>query len=151
MNITIFNKKYWVRRFGPQEYVNGYAKNSYSHFVASLNVHPGSDQMNGLPEGERHLKRLEGHGTDLLIASDQRSDQKADLLWYHGAWYECTSAVMWDHTILNHWNYQFVEVPMDAASSIDTANPPTTDPNDYQAGYDCGGDCGACGLCERAI
>lgn len=129
MNITLFNKKYWVRRFGEQKEVRGYFTAGYSDFVASLNVHPmGADQMQALPEGERKLKRLEAHGSDVLIVANQDTGVKGDLLLYDGDWYECISAQKWDHTILSHLNYQFVIVPNDAARSVDTANPPTADP-----------------------
>lgn len=129
MNITLFNKKYWVRRFGEQKEVRGYFTAGYSDFIANLNVHPmGSDQMQALPEGERKLKRLEAHGSDALIVANQDTGVKGDLLLYDGDWYECISAQKWDHTILSHLNYQFVIVPNDAARSVDTANPPTADP-----------------------
>lgn len=124
MNITIFNKKYWVRRFGEQKNVRGYLTSPHTDFVASLNVHPlGTDSIQALPEGERKIKRLEAHGTDVIRPSDQHSGVKGDLLYYHGEWYECVSAVEWDHTILNHLNYQFVLVPKDAAGTIDLADP----------------------------
>lgn len=129
MNITLFNKKYWVRRFGEQKEVRGYFTAGYSDFIASLNVHPmGTDQMQALPEGERKLKRLEAHGSDVLIVANQDTGVKGDLLLYGGDWYECVSAQKWDHTILSHLNYQFVIVPNDASKSVDTANPPTADP-----------------------
>ncbi len=140
MNITIFNRRYWIRRFGEQQYVNGYATNGYRDFVASLHVHPmGVEQMQALPEGERRVRRLEAHGTDVLIASDENSNQKGDLLFYDGWWYECTAVQRWDHTLLSHINYQFTIVPRDASNSIDVLNPPKGDPND--------GGCHACRCC----
>ena len=47
MNITLFNKKYWRRRFGEQKVLsNGYIANSFSDKVVSLDVAPmGSDQL----------------------------------------------------------------------------------------------------------
>ena len=135
MNITLFNKKYWVRRFGEQKEIRGYFTAGYSDFVASLNVHPlGSDQMQALPEGERRLKHLEAHGSDVLIVANQDTGVKGDLLLYDGEWYECTAAQKWDHTILSHLNYQFVLVPNDAARSADTQNPPTSDPATWNGG-----------------
>lgn len=129
MNITLFNKKYWARRFGEQKEIRGYFTAGHRDFVASLNVHPmGADQMQALPEGERKLKRLEAHGSDELIVANQDTGVKGDLLLYDGDWYECISAQKWDHTILSHLNYQFVIVPNDAARSVDTVNPPTADP-----------------------
>lgn len=124
MNITLFNKKYWVRRFGEQRNVKGYLSTRHSDFVASLNVHPlGQDAIQALPEGERKIKRLEAHGTDVLHPASQDSGVKGDMLYYHGEWYECISAVMWDHPLLDHYNYQFVVVPKDAAGTIDLEAP----------------------------
>ncbi|MCD8397537.1 MAG: hypothetical protein LUD12_10240 [Lachnospiraceae bacterium] len=66
---------------------------------------------------------MEGHGTDILVAANQDAGVKGDLLYYHGDWYECVSAVEWDHTILNHWNYKFSLVPKDAAGTVDLEEP----------------------------
>ncbi len=120
LNITIFNKKYRVRRFGEQSVVKGYVTTGHTDFTANLHVHPaGSDTINALPEGERKVKRLEAHGTDVLRSANQDAGVKGDLLYYHGDWYECVSAVEYDDTILAHWNYEFVIVPEDAAKSVD--------------------------------
>lgn len=46
MNITLFNKKYWVRRFKEPQNIRGYITADHEDFVASLHVHPmGSDAM----------------------------------------------------------------------------------------------------------
>lgn len=137
MNITLFNKKYWVRRFGEQAVIRGYVYAGRKDFVVSLNVHPlGTDQQLALPEGERRIKRLEAHGTDELIVANQSSGVKGDLLYYHGYWYECVDAQEWDHTILCHTNYQFTIVPDDASGTVDLSDPPTTDPNKAGSGYE---------------
>lgn len=129
-NITLFNKNYWIRRFGEQRAVRGYITCDHTDFVASLNVHPsGSDQQQALPEGERRIKRLEAHGTAVLVVANEKLNQKGDMLYYQGEWYECVGAQMWDHTVLNHWNYSFVLVPTDGASSIDLDDPPIADPS----------------------
>lgn len=136
MNITLFNKKYWIRRFGEQREVKGYLTSGREDFIASLNVHPlSTDQQQALPEGEREVKRLEAHGTAELIVANKVTNTKGDLLYYHGDWYECVNAQLWDHTILTHTNYQFVLVPKDGSRSIDTDNPPAEDPNKKTAGY----------------
>lgn len=124
-NITIFNRNYVVRRFEEQKNVNGYLTASYTDFVASMNIHPlSTDAMQALPEGERKVKRLEGHSSATLVVADEKLNRQGDLLYYHGDWYECVSAQMWDHTLLSHLNYQFVLVPTDAGGTPDTA-PPT--------------------------
>ena len=116
MNITIFNKKYWVRRFGKPKNVRGYITSGREDFVASLHVHPmGSDAMQALPEGERKMKHLEGHGTAVLIPANQETGVKGDLLFYH--------------TVLSHINYQFCLVPTNSPRSADIKDPPTAVPD----------------------
>lgn len=124
MNIRLFNKNYWIRRFGVQSEIKGYLISGHDDFIASLNIHPlGTDAIQALPEGERKLKRLEGHGEVALLVGDEESGRKGDLLYYHGNWYECVSSQAWDHTILSHYNYQFVLVPSDASGSVDLLPP----------------------------
>ncbi len=128
MNIAIFNREYWVRRFGEQKVVKGYLTSTHEDFKASLDVHPASnDTLQALPEGERKIKRLEGHGTAVLVASNSDAGTKGDLLYYRDEWYECVSAVYYEHTLLSHWNYQFTLVPNDAHGSIDLEAPSDDD------------------------
>lgn len=139
MNVTLFNKPYWVRRFGEQKNVKGYLVSQHKDFGVSMNVHPTStDQMQALPEGQRKVKRLEGHSSAVLVVADEKLNRKGDLLFYHGDWYECVSAQMWDHTVLSHINYQFVLVPTDVSSSIDLeppiGEPVISDPPDMNEG-----------------
>lgn len=130
MNIRIFNKKYWLRHFQPQVEYKGYLSASYSDRVVSLNVHPvGAETIAALPEGERKTRRLEAHGEEPLTAGNQETGVRGDLLFYFGDWYECVSSVYWDHTILTHYNYEFVIVPKEEAKSGDLDNPPLSDPN----------------------
>lgn len=130
MNIRLFNKLYWLRRpDGPQRLVKGYLVSGCEDGVVSIHVHPlGTDAIQALPEGERKLKRLEGHGSYKLNVGDQGANKKGDLLYYHGDWYECLSCQLHDHTLLAHYNYQFVIVPKDASGTTDLkppAGPPT--------------------------
>lgn len=135
MNISLFNRKYWVRRFGEQRNIRGHITTGHRDFIASLNVHPsGRDVQENAPEGERRVKRLEAHGTDLLVTADQETQTKGDLLWYRGEWYECIGAQEWDHTVLSHLNYEFVLVPHDTGRSIDLENPPDRDPETVRKG-----------------
>lgn len=135
MNITIFNRTYTVRRFGEQTVVRGYVTTSHEDFTVSLDVYPsGSETMQALPEGERRVRRLEAAGSDILHAANQDTGEKGDLLYYHGEWYECISAVLWDHTMLNHWNYVFVLVPQDAAGTIDLSDPGTDEDTESEDG-----------------
>ena len=132
MNISLFNKLYWLRsEDGQQRLVKGYLVSDKKDGVVSIHVHPlGTDAIQALPEGERKLKRLEGHGSYKLNTGDQGANKKGDLLYYHGDWYECLSCQLHDHTMLAHFNYQFVIVPKDASGATDLkppAGPPTKD------------------------
>ena len=129
MNISLSNKNYWLRRFGEQKVVKGYITSGHDDYVVSIHVHPAStDVIQALPEGERKIKHLEGHGEIALVPADQDKNQKGDLLCYHGSWYECVSSQMWDHTLLSHYDYQFVLVPTDAGGTVDL-NPPVGEPS----------------------
>lgn len=138
MNIRLFNKTYWIRRFGEQKVVKGYVTSGYSDFQASLHIHPlSTDQQQALPEGERTIKRLEGHGEIKLLVANQDLNRKGDLLYYHGDWYECVDCQLYDHTILWHYNYQFTPVPRDAARTPDIEKPPgENDPGISEPGED---------------
>lgn len=130
MHIKLFAKKYWLRRFGEQREVKGYLTASYVDYVVSVNVHPmGSDALQALPEGERSVKRLEGHGDREFVVADRSANTKGDLLLYNGEWYECVACQRWDHTILSHFNYQFVLVPKDGGGEYDVKNAPSADPS----------------------
>lgn len=120
----MFNSKYIVRRFGEQKNVRGYIAYPHTDFEASLHIHPtGSDQIIALPEGQRRVKRLEGHGEIELFTANADTGRKADLLYYRGDWYECVNSQPYDRTILAHWNYQFVIIPKDAHGTVDTEPP----------------------------
>lgn len=130
MNISLFNRKYWLRRFGEQREVKGYLTAGYKDCVISIHAHPmGTDALQALPEGERSVKRIEGHGSYKLIAADPNEGKKGDLLLYDGNWYECLVSMSYKQTILSHYNYQFVQVPKDGSRRDDIANMPTGDPN----------------------
>ncbi len=133
MNIWLFNRDYWLRRFNEQREVKGYLTAGYQDYVVSLNVHPmGSDALQALPEGERSVKHLEGHGEYDLVVANRGENRKGDLLLYHGNWYECTASQMFDHTILSHFNYQFVQVPLESIGDCDIDNVPTGNPSEQE-------------------
>lgn len=135
MNIRLFNKPYWLRRFGSPVEVQGYITETSEDIVVDLNVHPlGTNQMQALPEGERSVKRLEAQSSVPIIATDENAGVKGDLLFYHGAWYECVSSQAWDHTPLSHWNCQFVLIPENGPRANDIKNPPSTEPATVQNG-----------------
>jgi hypothetical protein len=124
MNITLFNRDYTVRRFGESHEVNGYITAAYTDLKVSMHVHPlGYNAVQALPEGERKVKRLEAHSAERLVTAEQGGGTKADLLYYQGDWYECVSEAEYDHTLLSHYNYQFVILAKDAAGTIDTEPP----------------------------
>ena len=55
-------------------------------------------EMQALPEGQRKMKRIEGHGMEPLLVADEKESRKGDMLWYRGDWYECVSSMLYDHT-----------------------------------------------------
>lgn len=125
MNVSIFNKKYKLRRFEEQHEVKGYLVASYTDRTVCLHIHPsGSDSLTANPEGERVVKKLEGHGTCPLVVANADANIKGDLIWYQGSWYECISSQLYDNTMLSHYNYLFVKVPMDGSRENDIRNPP---------------------------
>ncbi len=125
MNIGFFNKNYWLRRFGEQKIVKGYFGSDFSDVMVNIHVHPmGTDLLSALPEGERKVKHLEGHGNISLNVSDVKSQKKGDLLWYIDEWYECTVCQKYEQTFLSHYNYQFVQLPHDASGTADILPPP---------------------------
>ncbi len=135
MNVTIFNRNYWLRRFGEQREVKGYLTAGFQDYVVSIHAHPlGTDALQALPEGERSVKRIEGHGKYPLVAADPNHGKKGDLLLYDGSWYECVVSMSYKLTVLSHYNYQFVQVPNDGSRKDDIANMPTGDPNEQEGG-----------------
>ena len=134
MNVSLFNRKYWLRRFGEQREVKGYLTADFNDCVVSIHAHPmGTDTLQALPEGERSVKRIEGHGPHKLIAADPNTGMKGDLLLYDGNWYECVVSMSYTQTILAHYNYQFVQVPKDGSRRDDIANMPLADPKKEKA------------------
>ena len=128
MNIRLFNRKYWIRSFEEAKEVKGYLYSPHSDRVESLHIHVlGRESIMALPEGERSIKRLEGHGEVKLQAANQDLGIKGDLLFYDGDWYECVSCDKYDHTLLSHYNYQFTIVPHDSSGATDL-EPPTEEP-----------------------
>lgn len=111
-----------------QKLVKGYLVSGFEDMVVSLHVHPlSTNQIMALPEGERKMKRLEGHGEIELHVGDEAENRKGDLLYYQGDWYECLSCQLYDHTMLSHYNYQFVLIPKDASGATDL-EPPVGEP-----------------------
>ena len=111
MGIGIFRRKYIVRRFKPQEIVNGYALSAYEDIITPLNVQPlSADELQALPEGERRFRRLKSFGSLQLAAANQQQGSPGDWLYYRGEWYKCVSAVSWRHTILSHCKAEFAAV-----------------------------------------
>jgi len=122
MYIGLFKKSYTIRQHKAQTVVKGYASAPYSDTLIRLNVQPlSSNELLALPEGERTVKRVKSFGPDKLTSADDFEGVPGDRLFYNGRWYECTSSVMWDHTILAHYRSDFVILPqreqMDAPST----------------------------------
>ena len=112
MYIGLFKRPYVVRHYGEQSLVDGYASAPHTDAVTRLDVQPLTpDELMALPEGDRTVKRVKTFGPDRLTSADDYDDIPADRLFYQGLWYECTSSVMWDHTLLSHYRSDFVILP----------------------------------------
>lgn len=117
MGFGLFRRKFVIRRFGAETITGGYGSVPYADSVVELNVQPLSkDELQALPEGERRTKRMKAFGDFLFTAADQAAGQRGDWLFYQGSmdpaghWYQCVSAVGWDHTVLRHCRSEFVQV-----------------------------------------
>lgn len=116
MNITIFNSDYTMRRYAPD--------GSFQESSVSIHLHP-SENGSGSPWSETQgiVRNISGHGMVPLREADLEAGTKADRILYKGRWYECTSSVFYDRTMLAHYNYQFIVVPEDAITTITIFNP----------------------------
>ena len=112
MAIGLFKKPYAVRKFASQTVVDGYAAASYTDVIVRLNVQPHApDNLEPAEAGDTTNKHLKSWGPDKLTSANEYDGIPGDLLFYHGVWYECKSSVMWDHTLLSHYQSDFVNWP----------------------------------------
>jgi hypothetical protein len=112
MGIGLFKKPYTLRKHGKQTNIDGHMVAPYTDMIVRLNVQPQApNEYEGDPEGERTIKRLKSWGPSQLASADEYSNTPGDLLFYKGIWYECTSSADWDHTILSHFQSDFVALP----------------------------------------
>jgi len=112
MGIGLFRKPYTIRRHGPQNNIDGYMASPHEDSIVLLNVQPKTpNQYLGDPDGERTVKHLKSWGADALTSADEYAGTPGDMLFYMGIWYECKSSAPWDHTILSHYESDFVAFP----------------------------------------
>ena len=112
MYIGLFKKPYTLRRYGEQTVTGGYASAPYADMEVRLDVQPfNPDELLTLPEGERTIKRIKSFGQSRLTSTDEFKGIAGDRLFYQGYWYECTSSVMWEHTMLAHYRSEFTILP----------------------------------------
>lgn len=112
MLFGFFKHDYVVRRLKEDVYCGGYAApGGHTDSVATLNVQPlTSDELQALPEGERTVKHIKSIGEEKFTPADEETGTQGDRLYYEGKWYECKSCHLWDHTILSHYEAEFVEM-----------------------------------------
>ena len=110
--LDLFKKTYAARRYGPQKFVDGYEKSSWSDFSVRLNVQPlTADELQALPEGERAVKRYKAFGASGLRTSNVQDGTKADLVFIGDRWYEVRSSNDWHHLpILAHDYVELVQI-----------------------------------------
>ena len=122
--IGLFKKPYTVRHYGANTVENGYTHSPYTDTVMKLDVQPlSSDELLALPDGDRTVKRVKSFGGGKLRSADEFEGIPGDRLFYLGRWWECTSSVMWDHTILAHYRSDFVILPQ--REQMPDPEPPT--------------------------
>lgn len=109
--MAFFAKRYTRRTLGSQTIVNGFATNTYHDDTVDIDLQVDPDQMESLPDGQRIAKVLKGWGDVEFKTSDAVAGRTADRVLYNGHWYECTSCVFLDHTILNHYRMEFTRIP----------------------------------------
>ena len=109
--IAFFRKKYRVKRFGGQENYKGYATSGYADIEpVALDVQEITDKMTKETHGKRDTKTVCAFGQFDFRAAES-PDQKGDLLFYNGHWYECTSCVLRHNTMLRHYYAEFTLLP----------------------------------------
>ena len=109
MSLMIFKRPYILRRFTKQKVVNGRPQARYKDILVMLDVQPlSSKELMTLPEGDRAVKRIKAFGSEKIRTADEAGQTLADRVFYEGNWHECTSSDNWDHTLLKHYETQFV-------------------------------------------
>lgn len=121
MGFSFFKSSYTIRRFSSKgtEIIDGYSHTFYKDIDGIiLDVQPdGQDNVQANEEGERRSRKLKTYGDFHLTSANQATGQRGDWLLYEGSWYECVSAVIWEHTRLAHCRGEFVEVPASEINS----------------------------------
>jgi len=80
--------------------------------VQTLNVQRlNPDELQAKPEGSRSVAMLKSFGHERLTAANDYDGVPADLLYYRGLWYECTSSFLLDNTPLGHYRSEFALLP----------------------------------------
>lgn len=113
MLTSLFKHQYVLRQMMADTMVMGYsAPGGHKDQIIALDVQPlSSDDLQALPEGLRTVKRVKTLGGMAFTVADEENDVQGDRLFYEGKWYECTSCHKWDHTLLSHYEAEFVEMP----------------------------------------
>ena len=122
--MELWRKKYTLRRFNPQVLVKGYAVDGgYTDMEVSLDVQTNSNASDLPPMGHRETQVIRAFGTFPIKIADTTNGVKADMLYFNGKWFECTSCVFWEHTPLSHYESQFISV----TEGVESPEAPTSD------------------------
>ena len=110
--VGLFKRPYTVRKHGAQVITRGYPSAPHTDVILRLNVQPvAPNRFDAQPEGDRTVKHLKSWGREQLASANEYTSVPGDLLFYRGIWYECKSSVQWDHTLLRHFQSDFVALP----------------------------------------
>lgn len=107
--MNLFKKQRRIRRFNEPIYVNGYCTIPYSEKTLPMHVVTLDDRIMTSEDGSHSVQRIQVFCEQRLLIEDQRSEQKADRLFFNDKWFECVSCKLSDDTILAHYTAEFVE------------------------------------------
>ena len=108
--LNIWKKWYPLRRFEGQTFVKGHAIRQYSDMRVYLDVQPQGNDTVVAEDGKRRFANIISYGKAMIRVENVDAGILGDWLWYEGAWYECKSSLMYEHTPLAHYTCTFVLV-----------------------------------------
>ncbi|MCD8201912.1 MAG: hypothetical protein LUD47_07600 [Clostridia bacterium] len=101
---TIWKHNYILRMYKRAQIVDGYFLNdAYEDKEVLLDVQSSSSNIQHTPQGDKETKSLTSYGNFPIQTASAIQGYRADLLWYDGEWYECSSCQWYEHLPTRHW------------------------------------------------
>ena len=120
--MNIWRKNYTLRRYGQQQFVNGYPVAAYTEMTVLLDVQPDMNAATIDIDGKRRVQRLTSYGDAEIITANVEAGQRADRLFFNGSWYECESSMWYEHTPIAHYTATWIRVP-EGVGNTETPTP----------------------------